>query len=466
MTGGKVVEGVFAINKPQGVSSAQLLRDVQTRFKPSSLFKPYFEAQKELIQRELGPRGKPTRKQRMHLENVKIGHGGTLDPLATGVLIAGVGTGTKVLQGFLECTKSYEAVILFGAATDSYDRLGKIVKKAPFEHITKTMVEEALKKFRGEFMQLPPLYSALRVQGKKLYEYAREGKEVPVAIEKRPANVLELEMLEYWDGGDHPHQWPKEEVEGEDKAVAERIMKMADAETENTSAAADGASKRKRSSSPDDAVVPVSPVAKKTRTTPPPTAESEDSGEPTMAGALPPSDQEPTEVPETTEAQPKPPACKLRLTVTSGFYVRSLAHDLGAAVGSSAIMSELVRTRQGDFELGKNVLEWENFQEKEEVWGPKVEGLLDEWVASQRSQSPKDRKGGGKERGANQKLSYEERRRRSRSQGSRSRSRQRAVYDKTTVTDEAKDKGEQNEQKKSRSRSVSRQREPAEDSTA
>jgi len=68
-----------------------------------------------------------------------------LDPLATGVLITGVGKGTKQLQGFLNCTKSYEAVVLFGCATDSYDRLGKIVKRAPHAHITKDRVDEALK---------------------------------------------------------------------------------------------------------------------------------------------------------------------------------------------------------------------------------------------------------------------------------------------------------------------------------
>ena len=68
------------------------------------------------------------------------------------------------------------------------------------------------------------------------------------------------------------------------------------------------------------------------------------------------------------------------MTVTSGFYVRSLAHDIGLAVGSAALMVSLVRTRQGDFELGKNVLEYEDLAKGEEVWGEKVEGMLSDWA--------------------------------------------------------------------------------------
>ena len=105
--------------------------------------------------------------------------------MATGVLIMGVGKGTKQLQGFLECTKSYEATILFGAATDTYDVLGKVLRRAEYKHVTKEGVEKALAGFRGNIMQRPPIYSALRMEGKRLYEYAREGKEIPREIEER-----------------------------------------------------------------------------------------------------------------------------------------------------------------------------------------------------------------------------------------------------------------------------------------
>jgi len=80
-----------------------------------------------------------------------------------------------------------------------------------------------------------------------------------------------------------------------------------------------------------------------------------------------------------TSSTSHPPAARIRMTVTSGFYVRSLCHDLGIAVNSLAIMSALVRTRQGDFELGKNVFEYDDLAKGEEVWGSKVEGLIDAW---------------------------------------------------------------------------------------
>lgn len=83
------------------------------------------------------------------------------------------------------------------------------------------------------------------------------------------------------------------------------------------------------------------------------------------------------------------------MTVTSGFYVRSLCHDLGAAVGSLGLMAALVRTRQGDFELGKNVLEYNDLKKGEEMWGPKVKGMLEEWSKKEESE---EKNGNGEER--------------------------------------------------------------------
>ena len=164
---------------------------------------------------------------------VKLGHGGTLDPLATGVLIVGVGKGTKQLQRFLECTKSYETTVVFGAATDTYDNTGKIVRKADYGHVTKIKVEEALKQFRGEIMQKPPIFSALKVKGKKLYEYAREGIEVPVEIKSRPVEVKEMKLVD-WVEGDSGLAWPAEEAPQEEKEVVEKILHVLDAGDGNT----------------------------------------------------------------------------------------------------------------------------------------------------------------------------------------------------------------------------------------
>ena len=118
---------------------------MQRQFNPSKLFAPWISTEKSIRDRESHNQRKRRREKAIQ---VKIGHGGTLDPLATGVLITGVGKGTKKLQDFLLCTKTYEAVVLFGASTDSYDRLGKILRNAPYEHITRDMVEKALEQYR------------------------------------------------------------------------------------------------------------------------------------------------------------------------------------------------------------------------------------------------------------------------------------------------------------------------------
>lgn len=86
-----------------------------------------------------------------------MGHGGTLDPMATGILIIGVGSGTKLLHQKLSGTKEYEAICVFGTVTDSYDAEGKILRREPTEHITKAKIEEALEHFRGEILQQPPM---------------------------------------------------------------------------------------------------------------------------------------------------------------------------------------------------------------------------------------------------------------------------------------------------------------------
>ncbi|KAK3070664.1 pseudouridine synthase pus4, partial [Teratosphaeriaceae sp. CCFEE 6253] len=302
---------------------------------------------------------------------VKMGHGGTLDPLATGVLILGVGAGTKALGSFLACTKSYEAVVLFGVGTDSYDTEGKVVARGEYAHVTREKVEQALGTFRGEIMQRPPIFSALRVQGKRLYEYAREGKEVPVEIQERPVTVEEVEVVEWMDGGGHGYKWPEREAGVEEKQVVEKVLHLGGKAGGEADVGEEGSStmKRKREEEPEDetgngaatdAHLPSSPKRAKA------------SPDPVSAPSTPP--------PLPPDATPCPaPAVRLRMTVTSGFYVRSLAHDLGAAVGSLGIMASLVRTRQGQFELGRNALEYGDLAKGEEVWGGVVEGMLREW---------------------------------------------------------------------------------------
>ncbi|KAJ6102647.1 hypothetical protein N7486_005074 [Penicillium sp. IBT 16267x] len=392
MSGEKILEGCFAVHKPQGVTSADVLRKCQEHFNPSKLFAPWLQNERDRRERE--NQFQRNRRRQKKIE-VKIGHGGTLDPLATGILIAGVGKGTKALSSFLECTKSYETIVLFGAETDTYDRMGKIVRRAPYEHVTREKVEEALKQFRGKIMQKPPIFSALRINGKRLYEYAREGKLPPVEIKTRPVEALELEIVEWYEPGTHEHQWPKEKMVGEERKVAEQLLdqqagappkveegvssKRRATHTPEAEHDADKKQKVGESGEAQTVAVPESaPVASETAAADAPAAEKE-----TAATDYLSSDSEAEDADgwvKTKKQRHQPPAVKIRMTVTSGFYVRSLAHDLGYAVGSCALMSELIRTRQGDFELvPEKVLQYSDLAEGEDVWGPKVEGFLNAW---------------------------------------------------------------------------------------
>lgn len=381
---------------------------------------------------------------------VKMGHGGTLDPLATGVLILGLGQGTKELNKFLTCTKTYETVVLFGASTDTYDRVGRILTKRPYDEITRDKVESALDDFRGTFRQMPPLYSALKMNGKPLYEYAREGLSIPREIETREVEVSELELVEWYEPGKHNHRWPDEEAGMAEQSLAERVWRMekeqasgkklspAEEKSDIEALAAHEDFKRRAEEKQDELVFDkpgkrrrgvngVVPNGKKRRL----------SGDHLMMsgalGELPSSpyhknNNSGAEAAETiessndktdsvvgvkangtagrelkmqttggrganliattssTENTPPPwegkgpPAARIRLTVSSGFYVRSFCHDLGTKLSSAAMMAELARTRQSDFRVGSaNVLEYEDIAKGEAVWAPKVARLLRLW---------------------------------------------------------------------------------------
>ncbi|PYI24900.1 pseudouridine synthase [Aspergillus indologenus CBS 114.80] len=394
MSGEKIYEGVFAVHKPQGVSSADVIRTLQKHFNPSQLFRPWLASERARRDRESQHQRRRRRTQRL---DVKIGHGGTLDPLATGVLVAGVGKGTKYLNNFLGCTKTYETVVLFGAETDTYDVLGKVVRRAPYEHVTRAAVERALDQFRGPIMQRPPIFSALRVQGKRLYEYAREGREPPVEIKARPVEVTDLRVVEWYEPGTHEYKWPVEEAVGEEREVAERMLRKEDA-LPVAEAEGSASGKRKAEASPPPPPPPPAAAAaveesSKVEEGSGPAAAAEVSKDAPAAKKVKVSEdgesvpaQSAEAAPETTEkkeeapVRPQPAAVKITMTVSSGFYVRSLAHDLGKAVGSCGLMSSLVRSRQADFVLEpEKVLEYKDLEAGEEVWGPKVQQFLQEW---------------------------------------------------------------------------------------
>lgn len=158
---------IFAIDKPYGISSFGALAHVRY-----------------LLSHHLHHR-------------VKIGHAGTLDPLATGVLILCTGKCTKQIEPLQAHTKEYVATLQLGATTVSYDMEHPVNETFPTEHITQEMVEDALRQFVGEIQQVPPTYSAVKVNGERSYALRRAGEEV--ALKPKTVRIDEIQLLQYDD---------------------------------------------------------------------------------------------------------------------------------------------------------------------------------------------------------------------------------------------------------------------------
>lgn len=114
----------------------------------------------------------------LKIKKIKVGHAGTLDPLATGVMIICTGKSTKLIESFQDQTKEYIATIELGATTPCFDKELPVDANYPIEHITPELVNKIIPQFVGEIWQTPPVYSAKKVDGKRAYDYAREGEEV------------------------------------------------------------------------------------------------------------------------------------------------------------------------------------------------------------------------------------------------------------------------------------------------
>ena len=132
--------------------------------------------------------------RRMGVKKLKVGHAGTLDPLATGVMIVCTGKATKRIEEFQYHTKEYVADIRLGATTPSFDLEHEIDATYPTEHITRELVEETLQRFKGEIQQVPPAFSACMVNGKRAYDLARKGKEVD--LKPKLLVIDEIELLQ------------------------------------------------------------------------------------------------------------------------------------------------------------------------------------------------------------------------------------------------------------------------------
>jgi len=137
------------------------------------------------------------KKVRNALRIKKVGHAGTLDPLATGLLIVCAGKMTKQIDSFMGQEKEYTGTFVIGATTDSFDLEQPIIPVADPSHITLDQVKEAVAELTGDILQIPPMHSAIKVDGKRVYESARKGK--VVKMDPRPVTVSEFEITNFAD---------------------------------------------------------------------------------------------------------------------------------------------------------------------------------------------------------------------------------------------------------------------------
>lgn len=208
--------------------------------------------------------------RRLGIKKLKIGHAGTLDPLATGLLVLCTGAYTKRLESLQAEEKEYTGVLTLGATTPSFDLEKPVDATFPTEHLTDALLQEVAQQFVGEIEQVPPVFSAVKVDGRRLYKNARTGEEVEIAARKVRIRAFEVGPLR-----------PVPPGTGAGPAV---ISKK-------------GA---------DIYLYPDYPAGLQ---------------------------------------------CAFRVVCGKGTYIRSLAHDFGAALGSGAYLSSLRRTRNGDFSV-------------------------------------------------------------------------------------------------------------------
>jgi len=149
-------EGIIIINKPDGITSHDVVSRVRHKFKMK-----------------------------------RVGHAGTLDPLATGVLVILLGKSTKLFEKFVGFDKAYRATMILGTATTSADIHGDVIEQKPYAHISKELILEVFNEFKGESEQIPPMVSAVKVKGKKLYQLARKG----IIIERKARSITISKLI-------------------------------------------------------------------------------------------------------------------------------------------------------------------------------------------------------------------------------------------------------------------------------
>ena len=134
-------------------------------------------------------------KKTYNLKKIKVGHAGTLDPLATGILVLCIGKKTKEINKIQEENKTYLATIKVGESTPSYDRETEIDNTYPTSHINEELIMDSIKSFRGKSEQTPPVYSAIKINGKRLYDLARKGEKI--IPKKREIEIFKFNLLNF-----------------------------------------------------------------------------------------------------------------------------------------------------------------------------------------------------------------------------------------------------------------------------
>eukprot|EP00571_Detonula_confervacea_P010362 CAMPEP_0172301986 /NCGR_PEP_ID=MMETSP1058-20130122/3767_1 /TAXON_ID=83371 /ORGANISM="Detonula confervacea, Strain CCMP 353" /LENGTH=404 /DNA_ID=CAMNT_0013012309 /DNA_START=107 /DNA_END=1321 /DNA_ORIENTATION=+ len=329
-----LAEGLVAVHKPLTWSSQDVVAYVR-----GILIQ---DAKDRGIKEPAGRRKKPL---------MKVGHGGTLDPLASGVLVLGVGKGTSMLQSYLEGDKQYTAACQLGYETDTLDAEGKLVKEAPWVHVENiAAVEAIIPKFTGKIEQVPPLYSAIRVDGKRLYEIARGGdasKAEEVEIPKREVEIFGLQV----GSGLEADVIRSGVVDG--PVYREKAQAL---EAAAAAAAADAAAALEMVGVPEDGNAKVEEgsegeggKSKKKRGR----RNNKKKRESNFKKCLFDEITVPAIESDDTNSNDKLELPQFALSVQcgGGTYIRSLVRDIGYELDTVATMTGLVRTKQGPFVL-------------------------------------------------------------------------------------------------------------------
>ncbi|SCU84505.1 LAMI_0C07734g1_1 [Lachancea mirantina] len=346
------MNGIFAIEKPSGISSSQFLLKVQQIFNNSHVFSREIQrATAERMRQFQEQTGKKASKRKLRkVSKVKMGHGGTLDPLASGVLVVGVGSGTKKLSQYLSGTvKVYEAEALFGLSTTSGDVEGDILTMNSVDHLNMKDLKSVEQKFVGSLKQTPPIYAALKMDGKPLHEYARKGIPLPRAIEAREVNIYDLTILPDSLSTTHNYELKRPSTEEAQDTVTELT---------------------KKSNLMLDKLYFSKEYCKSIG------LENEEANveEPIPLGE--------EAIQQLTSGARKfdAPLLHFKARVSSGTYIRSLVSDIGKAMRSSSYMVKLIRCQQENWALEKNnVFSIQDFSDyEEEVWSSVLEKVMEE----------------------------------------------------------------------------------------